>query len=44
MPPKAEAIEERIAKASEAIDRDPRLKGTKAAAHFGAPYDRLMAR
>jgi hypothetical protein len=44
MPPKAEAIEERIAKASEAMDRDPRLKGTKAAAHFGAPYDRLMAR
>ena len=44
MPPKAEAIEERIAKASEAMDRDPKLKGAKAAAHFGAPYDRLIAR
>ena len=44
MPPKAEAMEERITKASEAMDRDPRLKGTKAAAYFGAPYDRLMAR
>jgi hypothetical protein len=39
MPPKAEAIEERIAKASKAMDRDPRLKETKAIAHFGAPYN-----
>jgi hypothetical protein len=44
MPPKAEAIKERITKASKAIDRDPRLKRTKAAAHFGAPYNQLMAR
>jgi len=44
MPPKAEAIKERIAKASEAMDRDPKLKGAKAVAYFGAPYDRLMAR
>jgi hypothetical protein len=39
MPPKAEAIKERITKASEAMDRDPRLKEIKAAAHFRAPYN-----
>jgi hypothetical protein len=26
------------------MDKDPKLKGTKAAAKFGAPYNRLMAR
>jgi hypothetical protein len=44
MLPKAEAIEERITKASEAMDRDPKLKGAKAIAYFGASYDRLIAR
>jgi hypothetical protein len=44
MPPKSRDIEERVAKASAAMDKDPRLKGTKAASQFGAPYDRLMAR
>ena len=44
MPPKSEAIEERIARASEAMDQDPRLRGTKAAVQFVVPYDRLMAR
>jgi hypothetical protein len=44
MPPKPHEIEERIAKASRAMDDDPNLKGTKAAQRFGAPYDRLIAR
>jgi hypothetical protein len=44
MPPKGHEIEERISKASQAMDKDPTLKGTKAAQRFGAPYDRLMAR
>jgi hypothetical protein len=44
MPPKAESAKDRITKASEAIDKDPTLKGTKAVAKFRAPYDRLMAR
>ena len=44
MPPKRSDIEERITKASQAMDADRHLKGTKAAARFGAPYQRLMAR
>ena len=44
MPPKTDDIEDRIARASEAIDKDPTLKGTKAAAKFQALYDRLIAR
>jgi hypothetical protein len=44
MPTKSYAIEERVIKASKAMDNDPTLKGTAAAAKFGAPYDRLMAR
>jgi hypothetical protein len=44
MPTKAERIEDRIAQASKAIDSDPKLKGTRAAAKFGAPYERLIAR
>ena len=44
MPPKNDPIEARITRASKAMDNDPTLKGTKAAAKFGAPYDRLMAR
>jgi hypothetical protein len=44
MPPKSRDIEERVAKASAAMDKDPRLKGTKAASQFEAPYDWLMAR
>lgn len=43
MPPKTYEIEERISKASQAMDEDPTLKGTKAAQRFGALYDRLMA-
>jgi hypothetical protein len=47
MPPKqpnrAALIEEKVIQASQAMDEDPTLKGTKAAAQFGAPYDRLMA-
>jgi hypothetical protein len=42
--PKSEAIEERIARASEAMDQDPRLRGTKATVQFVVPYNRLMAR
>src|SRR4051812_14041765 len=37
-------LEAKIAKTSAAIDADPRLKGVKAAAKFGVPYFRLMAR
>ena len=44
MPPKSEAIEERIARASEAMDQDPRLRGTKAIVQFVVPYNRLIAR
>ena len=44
MPPKPSKIEEAIAKASKAMDRDPKLKGTKAAVQYGAPYHQLMAR
>ena len=48
MPPKqlncAALIEEKVIQASQAMDEDPTLKGTKAAARFGASYDRLMAR
>jgi hypothetical protein len=44
MRPKPSDIEERIAKDSRAMDNDPFLKGTKAVAKFGAPYQRLMAR
>jgi hypothetical protein len=44
MPPKSEAIKERIARASEAMDQDPRLRGTKAIVQFVVPYNRLMAR
>jgi hypothetical protein len=44
MPPKSEAIKERIARASEAMDQDPRLRETKAAVQFIVPYNRLMAR
>ena len=44
MPRKSEDIEDRISKASKAMDEDPSLKGIKAAAKFRAPYDRLMAR
>ena len=44
MPSEPHEIEERIAKASHAIDNDPYLRGTKAAKQFGAPYERLMAR
>ena len=43
MPPKSRDIEERMAKASIAINEDSRLKGIKAASQFGAPYNRLMA-
>jgi hypothetical protein len=44
MPPASREIETRIANACEAMDNDPKLKGMAAAARFGAPYDRLMAR
>ena len=44
MPPKSEAIKERIARASEAIDQDSRLRGTKATVQFVVPYDRLIVR
>jgi hypothetical protein len=44
MPPKSREIEERISKASEAMDNDPFLKGKAAALQFRAPYHRLMAR
>jgi hypothetical protein len=44
MPPKSEAIKERIARASEAMDQDPRLRETKAIVQFVVPYNRLMAR
>jgi len=44
MPPKTHEIEDRITKASEAMDNDPTLRGIAAAARFGAPYQRLMAR
>jgi hypothetical protein len=44
MPTKVELIEEKVIQASKAMDKDPTLKGTKAAAKFRAPYDRLMAR
>jgi hypothetical protein len=44
MPPKPLKIKEAIAKASKAIDRDPKLKETKAAVQYGAPYHQLMAR
>ena len=44
MPPKTYEIEERISKASEAMDKDSTLKGTKAALRFGAPYNCLMTR
>jgi hypothetical protein len=44
MPPKSRDIEERIIKASQAMDEDSTLKGTKAALQFGASYQRLMAR
>ena len=44
MPTKVHPIEAKIIKASEAMDKDPKLKGTEAAAKFRAPYDRLMAR
>ena len=44
MPPEPHEIEERIAKASHAMDNDPYLRGMKAAKQFGAPYERLMAR
>jgi hypothetical protein len=44
MPRKLEDIKDRISKASKIMDKDPSLKGTKAAAKFGALYNRLMAR
>jgi hypothetical protein len=44
MPTRAALIEEKVIQASKAMDDDPTLKGTKAAAKFGAPYNRLMAR
>jgi hypothetical protein len=44
MPPVSHEIETRIANACEAMDNDPKLKGIAAAARFGAPYYRLMAR
>jgi hypothetical protein len=43
MLPKSRDIEERVAKASIAMNEDSRLKGIKAASQFGAPYNRLMA-
>jgi hypothetical protein len=44
MPPKSLDVEVAISKASEAMDKDPKLKGTKAALRYGAPYDRLIRR
>jgi hypothetical protein len=43
MLPKSRDIEERVAKASIAMNEDSRLKGIKAASQFGASYNRLMA-
>ena len=43
MPTKGELIEEAVIKASQAMDADPKLTGTAAAAKFQAPYYRLMA-
>jgi hypothetical protein len=43
MPPKSRDIEERITKASQAMDEDPSLKAARAAAKFGAPHQRLLA-
>jgi hypothetical protein len=43
MPAKSYTIEERVIKASKAIDNNPTLKGTVVAAKFRAPYDRLIA-
>jgi hypothetical protein len=44
MPPASHEIEARIAKACEAIDNNPKLKGIAATAQFGALYYRLIAR
>jgi hypothetical protein len=44
MPAKSYAIKKRVIKASKAIDNNPTLKGTVAAAKFGASYNRLIAR
>jgi hypothetical protein len=44
MPPKSREIEERISKASKAMDNDSFLKGKAAALQFRAPYHRLIAR
>lgn len=44
MPTRFTIEEESITKALEAMDNDPTLKGTVAAAKFSAPYQRLMAR
>lgn len=43
MPTKGELIKEAVTKASQAMDADPKLKGTAAAAKFIALYHRLMA-
>jgi hypothetical protein len=43
MPRKDTEIEAAISAASAAKDANPRLRGSKAAAQFGAPYQRLMA-
>ena len=44
MPLTNEEIEEAIAQASEAMDKDPTLKGAEAARWYNAIYSRLMAR
>jgi hypothetical protein len=44
MPQTNEEIEATIAEASEAMDRDPYLKGAAAARTYNANYTRLMAR
>jgi hypothetical protein len=44
MPPKDAELEARIAEASEALDRNPKLKVLKAARDFKVPYDRLRMR
>jgi hypothetical protein len=44
MPTKGELIKEAVTKASQAMDADPKLKGTAAVAKFMALYHRLIAR
>jgi hypothetical protein len=44
MPPNSSDVEQRIARASAAMDKDSHLKGIVAATQFRALYQRLMAR